>query len=371
MPDGTGNAYSDQAYAYTVASYAYTTSPGRDVTITLYAQWEEDTYNVNFNSNNGTGETKVQEMLFDVVTELDENSFTWPGYAFQGWSETRGGAVQYADRAEVENFYEKDAAGDLAGEKTLYAVWAESQYKVRFMKNGVDAKETMADQEFTYDDSQRLRRVAFTRERYAFTGWNTMPDGTGTSFDDQAFGYQIATEEADGIVVLYAQWAAESYNIHFVGNGGHSADENSGSGGQTNEIIVVRKTQTVGYGLTVKLDENDFLRTGYAFTGWSESRDGSDKTHYEDCAEVTDFYNADGTEKVLYAQWEPVSYTVRFNPNCDDYTGGPMPDQTFTYGEYSNLARNTFKREGWVFAGWNTSSDGEGGVWLARRSLRV
>src|SRR5699024_10520410 len=45
----------------------------------------------------------------------------------------------------------------------------------------------------------------FTRTGYAFTGWNTAADGSGTSYADAA-DYTVTPATGDATVTLYAQW---------------------------------------------------------------------------------------------------------------------------------------------------------------------
>ena len=60
---------------------------------------------------------------------------------------------------------------------------------------------------------------------------------------------------------------------------------------------------------------------------------------------------------ILYAQWQPISYTVHFEANEGS---GTMTDQAFTYDIYQNLKTNAYTRAGWTFVDWNTKADGSG-----------
>ena len=71
-------------------------------------------------------------------------------------------------------------------------------YIVTFNANGGSG--TMAVQTFTEDEAQTLTRNAFTFEGYSFTGWNTLLDGSGVSYNDG----QTITVTSD--MTLYAQW---------------------------------------------------------------------------------------------------------------------------------------------------------------------
>lgn len=50
------------------------------------------------------------------------------------------------------------------------------------------------------------------------------------------------------------------------------------------------------------------------------------------------------------------NYTIRFNANGGS---GTMSDQSFQFGVSKNLSKNTFTRQGYVFAGWSTTPDGD------------
>lgn len=57
---------------------------------------------------------------------------------------------------------------------------------------------------------KRLSKNTYTRTGYEFQGWNTKPDGSGVSYEDQAEIYNLSGENYDeaggGTVTLYAQW---------------------------------------------------------------------------------------------------------------------------------------------------------------------
>ena len=76
----------------------------------------------------------------------------------------------------------------------------EKVYTVTFDANGGSG--VMKEQSFVKDVSQALISNAFTREGYAFTGWNTIADGTGVSYSESQ--EIVLTDD----ITLYAQWGA-------------------------------------------------------------------------------------------------------------------------------------------------------------------
>lgn len=71
---------------------------------------------------------------------------------------------------------------------------------------------TMNMQKIDAGQSANLTANTFTRTDYVFTGWNTEPDGSGTSYSNQA-NYTAPASEDNKIVVLYAQWAGNYLGV--------------------------------------------------------------------------------------------------------------------------------------------------------------
>jgi hypothetical protein len=63
----------------------------------------------------------------------------------------------------------------------------------------------------------------------------------------------------------------------------------------------------------------------------------------------------------LYAQWRPITYTIRFGGN--GATSGMMADLTVAYDGKKTLPANRYARPGKAFAGWNTKADGSGAMY--------
>jgi len=93
-------------------------------TVKLYAVWDKYTYSVAFDANGGKGEAATQTINRGESTALSKNVFTYEGFKFAGWAETRKGAVAYKNKAKVKNL----AGIDMT--KTLYAVWYPADWAV-------------------------------------------------------------------------------------------------------------------------------------------------------------------------------------------------------------------------------------------------
>ena len=100
--DGSGTAYGDGA----------SISPSSNMT--LYAQWQINTYSLSFDSNGGTGSMSGGSAAYGENIQLPGNTFTRPKYTFAGWNtKANGTGTAYADNATLT----------LTEDTTLYAQW--------------------------------------------------------------------------------------------------------------------------------------------------------------------------------------------------------------------------------------------------------
>jgi len=109
--------------------------------------------------------------------------------------------------------------------------------------------------------------------------------------------------------------------------------------------------QGVVYGTAISEPHPSPSKTGYTFNGWY----GDNNTF----ANLWDFDTTITENVTLYAKWEPVTYTVRYDKNADDATG-TTADSIHTYDVDQALTSNGYTRENYPFAAWNTKPDGSG-----------
>lgn len=332
-------------------------------TVTLYAVWKPISYCIHFEPNYPAGASATggtmgdQEMFYDAKTPLTPCAFTATGYRFRGWSYSSVSSTD-TDALSSINFSDGAAVNNLtstAGETiTLYAIWTLGSYLIRFDPNGGEG--VMLDLEVPdVTVAVTLTENAYSRTGYLFTGWNTSPDGTGTSYANKASG----TFGED--LTLYAQWTAITYTVTF----------HRGSFGGANGATGSTESQTFTYDEYKTLSPNGFALTGYQFAGWATTSTAT-SVEYSEGQFVGNLTTENNAEIQLHAVWEPITYTVHFNSN-DDATGsswwdqwianllraqGTMADQRFTYGEEQALLKNNFTRRGLVFKGWATESSG-------------
>lgn len=318
-----------------------------DTSITLYAQWDPNTYTIKFNGNGSTsGSTASMSMTYDVAKNLTANGFTKSGYAFAGWNtKANGTGTSYVNRESVKNLTSVDGAT-----VTLYAQWTVSTYSIAFNGNGHTGGST-ASMSVKFDTPVTLRANGFTKTGHTFKNWNTKSNGSGTTYSDKQTVTNLSST-AGGTIYLYAQWNPNSYTIQFNGNGN--------TGGST-------ASMSMRYGTPKNLTANGFTKTGYVFNGWSTKADGTG-TGYSDKQQVNNLTSTNGGTVTLYAKWKPATYTIQFNGNGN--TGGSTASMTMTYNVERTLTANGFTKSEYKFTGWNTKADGTGTAYTDKQKVK-
>lgn len=182
-----------------------------------------DSYPLWQNENNKVYQLSLQNREETNILYTNSGIFTLPlptrtGYAFDGWFTAQTEGEQMTDNAT------------LTEDKTLFAQWTANSYSVTFEANGGEGN--MNPQAFTYDVEQALVPNTFTQTGYSFTGWNTQADGSGVQYGDEVEVMNLTTE-ANGNIILYAQWNINSYTIRFVDEEGTELQSSEVEYGQT------------------------------------------------------------------------------------------------------------------------------------------
>ena len=114
------------------------------------------------------------------------------GYAFDGWYTDTAGTAGNEFKITTE-----------MNSQTVYAKWVKN-LNIIFEGNGSTGGAT-SPQTVAYKNNVSLNPNGFTKEGHIFTGWNTKPNGSGTSYKDGAiYGYTSIVN--DYTLILYAQW---------------------------------------------------------------------------------------------------------------------------------------------------------------------
>ena len=202
---------------------------------TLYAKWTPLTYKVTLNTGGGTiNSGNVTGYTYGVGATLPAN-VTRPGYTFAGWyerSDFSGEAVTAISAADT-------------GEKTYYAKWEASTYKVTLNTNSGTINSSNVT-EYTYGVGATLptaENMTYTGHR--FGGWYDNAELTGEAV--------TAISAADtGDKTYYAKWT-KLYTVTVTAESGGTVS----GGGTFEEGSAVTVTATTS--------------SGYHFVRWTES----------------------------------------------------------------------------------------------------
>lgn len=209
-----------------------------------------------------------------------------------------------------------------------------SKYTVSYSDNVSNATITVpSDQIKTHGTNLTLSSTQPTRTGYTFNNWNTSSNGTGTSYS--AGGSYTSNADA----TLYAQWTANTYTVRYNANGGTGSTPSSSH----------------SYNTAKNLTANAFTRTGYRFTGWSESADSDVK--YDDQASVKNLTSTNGGTVDLYAQWTAETYTVTLDNQGAAVSG--TVEVTVTYDD-EIPSINVPSKTGYTFKGYYIQAEGVG-----------
>jgi len=296
---------------------------GTNASYTLYAVWTLNENEITFNGNGNTSGSMPNQTVYNNGNKvLNDNTFVKTGYHFIGWAESADGAVKYTDGATA-TFVQKE-------NYTLYAKWEANLNTLTFNGNGNTGGSTNSMQ-IRSDASATLNQNGFTKNGYTFKGWSTSKNGEVEYLNGASY-----TMGLNASYTLYAVWEENVNGLNFDGNGNTSGSMSA----------IALKT-----GETKAIPSNTFVKTGYHFIGWAESKDG--EVVYNNGETYTMGTNSQYT---LYAVWEANLNTLIFNGN--GATGGTMSSMQIRSDASKALNSNGFTRTGYVFDGWSTTENG-------------
>lgn len=285
------------------------------------------------------------KLTFSVKASYNKFTITWDG----NFAGSMNATTQYVENdvagfpqtPERENYdfvawnTEMDGSGDevntdylaanpIAGDTTFYAVWAPKTYNITYELNGgklTEGEENPATYVYLtgVDSFKSPNKVGHT-----FNGWSTDAAGANKIVS-------IDNSQA-GDITLYANWAANTYNITY------NLDSGTLPSGQTNPA-----TYTYGVGVT---SFAPLEKTGHDFVGWFDAAtDGN---------QVTFITTTDIEAKTLYARFTPKVFNITYELDGGE---GNMNPATYTYG-IGVQGFTTVTKVGYTFAGWYSESSG-------------
>lgn len=329
--------------------------PGADIrldgNVTLYAMWEANPYKVAYAPNGGKGTMPEQTFAYDQTQPLDGNLFDRDGWTFTGWNtEKDGSGTAYADRQEVTNLTTENG-----GEVTLYAQWKADPATLHYDANADTATGNTPDSEGVTGDTVTVNENGYANEGYTFTGWNTMPDGTGTSIDPDD-KYTLPA----GDTTVYAQWERIPGSVNWV-----KTDKTTGSvlpgsewrlDGPDGQSITI----TDNGDADTDPEDGGFTITGLDWGDWTLTETKAPEGHDPIPAPLTFTIDAQHTTVSLGdVENTRTPATVTYDANGGTGTTAPYEG---VVGDTPQAAANGFTASGDcdAFGGWNTKPDGSG-----------
>ena len=293
---------------------------------------------INYYSNYGENRLITQEVENRNI-KLKDNEFIRVGYTFKGWNtKSDGSGTSYTNGQEVS----------LTTDLTLYAIWEVNKYKVKYYSFFNETEEFIKEEEFTYDiESELMDAYENTPQGYNFKEWNDKTDGSGTKYLPKQ---KVKNLTDDSEIALYAIYEPIMYKVVFNSNNGN------------NETI----EQLLTYDEEKNLNQNIFIKEGYKFISWNIKEDGSGLT-YTDGQRVKNLTTNDSVIN-LYAQWEKITYTLKFDANGGI---GTMKDQQYIYDTLQQITKNTYSKTGYYFKEWNTRPDGTGSSYQDEKEIKI
>lgn len=206
-----------------------------------------------------------------------------------------------------------------------------------------------------------LNKNTYSAIGYEFTGWNTRPDGSGTSYADEAeifnlTSYDYVVDGALGEVILYAQWKRSVSTLQIDPNGG-SYNGNSGITSITQDYMTQYKVDNSN------LEEPEGCTVSFVTNGGSAVNPITGTQHFTEWSQADPFkalfinniyifIAPDGNVDTIRANYEADSITL---PGCTKpgaSFGGWYYDDTFTSPAGGAGDRITPTKDTILYAQW-------------------
>ena len=197
---------------------------------------------------------------------------------------------------------------------------------VTFNKNANDATGSMTAQVYNADTLHTLPTNGFSRSGYAFDGWNTKADGSGTSYADAAQYYAVTGNMAVN-ETLYAQWAkivTLTFNVDSHTNGVYF-DGTVYTNGQTAQALQGKDYNISG-----------LFGTKYGLNNWSATSGSFESNTISTVYTVANNATISVTSKVATVDMttitnssDPVSSTCKSDPITPELVYDPRDNEAY------------------------------------------
>lgn len=297
----------------------------------------------------------VQAVRTDDVIVLDGNEFVKPGFTLTGWKNEN--TKKILKNGDVLKLGKDNKA------VTLTAQWKQDKYSVKYNLNGGKYKDSKNKGITSYktEFDANTGKYVFARKLlpncngegsynedmivkpgYRFDGWYENKSFTGA-----------AVEYVGGDVFrafdLYAKWIPEQYEVILNGNKGiqNAKAVLPGVGPSAADNVITTRFE---HDKTYKLTTDLYARDGYTLDSWNTKSDGSGRKY----AKNAKLKNLPAENRMLYAQWKPVTYKITY-----DLKGGTIAGAPKTYDPEKGTVINVPVKKGYeLSAFYLTMADG-------------
>jgi len=342
--DGTGT---DVANKGTIRNLTAT----QGATVTLYAQWQKDTYNITYTGLTGsTVATNPSTYQIDTAT-FTLNNPTKTGYDFTGWKRTYNYNTWYS------GFIINSGSAGQGGLLETYSSTYPSKYSdpifikagSTYILSGTDKRYRV----FNKDGGYTNATSSMSKDSYVYPLDYQGNNSATFSFSDSTKYTTFTVQKGNtGDMTLEATWKVKPYTITY--------DLND-STGSTKATI---SSNVLNYNIesTDKLESP--TRTGYEFTGWKVSASSGNWVANQVVAKDS-YLGGTGTGHLgakygnvtLVAQWTAKTYTVTLDDQGATTAGSTSVTATFD----SAMPSITIpKKTGYIFGGYFTEKNGAG-----------
>lgn len=268
--------------------------------------FEATKYEIIYNLNGGTN-AEGNPTKYDVEDdEIKLSDPTKEGYKFLGWYDENDTKV-----TEIH-------AGS-TGDKNFTAKWKPTDYSILWIVDG----EVYSNDKYNIESNSVAFPTAPEKKGYTFEGWYDENDNEVTGIP----------ADSTGDKVFYAKWKVINFQITYELDGGtNNADNPNLYTIEDDKIVLSNPT-----------------KDGYTFDGWYD----------ENGEEVTGIPAGSTDNKVFYAKWEVINYSITYYVDGEVYS---VDDKYSTYNIETGLDALPAapEKEGYTFKGWYENAAFEG-----------
>ena len=278
--------------------------------------------------NGGTSETRYCKVYEDsVVTVTDEDKT----------SQRDGYGLDESMNAEWSKEFNPDGS-------TVLKVYFKPSYTIKYDGNGgtLIPGKTMDDDNYYAEEPTMPSKETWNYERPGFEFVGFKLENEGETYNGSKDYRDTLLAEEDRVITLYAQWNPLDYKIKYDPNGGEG---------------VMADDDYTGLDETMPSKEEwTFTRKGYKFVGYRVENVGdmfNGKNEYK-----PDLLVDEDRVITLYAQWEELPYTIKYDPNGGK---GEMANDEYMGSATTMPSKEdwTFTRDGYDFTGFKFENVGD------------